>query len=120
MERNVESNVELVSFCGLYCGACNKYKNGKCPACHQNEKASWCSVRNCCLQNAYNSCADCKEFLNPMDCGKYNNFMSKLFGLIFKSDRNAGINLIREKGIENFALFMHQKQWQSIKKGMKI
>ncbi len=83
------SDPKLVAHCGLYCGACRAYLKGKCPGCHENEKASWCKVRSCCISNGFATCADCKEFPDPNECKKFNNFISKLFGLIFRSDRPA-------------------------------
>lgn len=49
-----------VAYCGLYCGACRKWKKGKCPGCYHNEKASWCEIRKCCRENDYATCADCQ------------------------------------------------------------
>ena len=36
---------KMVAACGLYCGACKKYRMGKCSGCHKNKKASWCKIR---------------------------------------------------------------------------
>jgi len=116
MEKEIVSDKGMVAFCGLYCGACRSYLKGKCPGCAKNEKASWCSVRSCCLQHQYQSCADCKEFPNAMDCSKYNNFMSKLMGFIFRSDRNACIEMIKHVGYDAFAAEMAAKKQQTIKK----
>jgi hypothetical protein len=55
------------------------------------------------MENSYGSCADCTEFGDPMACRKFNNFMSKLFGFVFRSDRAACIRQIREVGIEAHA-----------------
>ena len=114
--KKIVANKELVAFCGLYCGACKKYLSEKCPGCHENSKASWCKIRTCCLENGYLSCADCKEFPNPNDCKMFNNFMAKLFSLIFKSDRAACIEQIRKIGIEGHAKKMAELKLQSIKK----
>ncbi len=114
--KEIVPNKELVSYCGLYCGACKKYLNEKCPGCHENSKASWCKIRVCCMQSGYLSCADCKEFTNPADCKKFNNFMSKLFSLIFKSDRAGCIEQIRNIGIEGHAIKMAELKLPSIKK----
>jgi hypothetical protein len=114
--NTIKTETKLIAFCGLYCAACGKYQNGKCPGCADNTKATWCTIRSCCTDNNYKSCADCKEFSDPMKCKKYNNFMSKLFGFIFKSDRAACISLIKEKGYEGFASYMSEKGWQSIKR----
>lgn len=117
METEIANDVNLIAKCGLYCAACGKYQKGKCQGCLKNENASWCKVRECCIANGYGSCADCKEFANPMDCKKFNNVISKLFGLVFRSDRGACIHLIKEKGYENFAIYMSENKLQSVRKG---
>jgi hypothetical protein len=104
--KPIVADKSLVAYCGIYCGACKKYLSGSCPGCHENEKASWCKVRSCCMENGYASCAGCIEFSNPMDCKKFNNFFSKFFALIFRSDREAGISKIKDSGYEEYAAFM--------------
>ena len=106
----------LVAFCGLYCGACKKYLSGSCPGCHENNKASWCKIRSCNMEHGYTSCANCKDFANPMDCKKFNNFFSKFFALIFKSDRAACIAKIKELGYDGFAAYMTENGLQSIRR----
>src|SRR5690242_19702409 len=95
----VPVDVNLVAHCGLYCGACKKHLSGKCPGCHGNDKASWCTVRSCCKEHGYATCADCKQFADPMACGKFNNVFAKLFGLVFNSSRSACIARIRVDGL---------------------
>ena len=112
----IKTDPSLVAYCGLYCAACGKYQKGSCPGCHENEKATWCTVRSCNIENKYQTCADCKEFSNPMDCKKYNNFMSKLFGFIFRSNRAACIEQIRDLGVEGHAAKMSEAGLQSIKR----
>lgn len=114
--KTIENNTELISMCGLYCGACNSYLKEKCPGCSKNEKATWCAVRSCCLENSYKSCADCIQYSNPMECKKYNNFMSKIFGFIFRSNRNAGIDIIKEKGYAGFAEYMAMNKLQTLRR----
>ena len=106
----------LIAFCGLYCGECGRYKQGKCPGCRKNEKASWCKVRKCCLENDRASCADCKVYATASECQKFNNIFSKLFGFIFGSDRQACIDMIKEKGYEAYAEEMTKRGTQTIKK----
>lgn len=115
--REIEANPELVAYCGLYCGACGAYRKGRCPGCHENEKAAWCKVRSCCRDEEFASCADCGQFSDPNDCKKFNNFFSKLFGLIFRSDRAACIKQIRNLGIEGHAANMAETKRQSMKRG---
>jgi len=114
--KSITIDPNLVAYCGLYCGACNKYLQGKCPGCHTNQKASWCKIRSCCITNNYKSCAECKDYSNPNDCKKFNNFISKIFGFLFKSDRLACIKKIKGIGIEKFAEFMAEQGTQTIKR----
>ena len=116
MNTQTTPQVKLIAKCGLYCGSCGKYINGKCQGCTENSNASWCKIRSCNLENGYKSCADCKEFANPNDCKKYNNFISKIFAVVFKSNRPACIAMIKEKGYEGFAAYMSENGLQSIKR----
>ena len=115
MNKEVKIDNELIAYCGLYCGSCSKFMNDKCPGCRKNEKAAWCKIRTCCSDNNYNTCADCQ--INTHDCKKFNNFFSKLFGYIFKSDRDACIRRIKYVGEENYAKEMAEKGVMTIKKG---
>lgn len=86
-----------IAACGLVCANCGRYRKGKCPGCRDYEKATWCAVRTCCLEHGWRSCADCT--LMPLgECRKFNNLMSKLFSLLFRSDRHGCIERIREVG----------------------
>lgn len=113
-QKTADSN--LVAFCGLYCGECGAHKKGKCPGCKKNEKAGWCKVRKCCLENGKLSCAECQVFASASECKKFNNIFSKLFGFLFGSDRQACINRIKEKGYESYAEEMAECGTHSIKK----
>lgn len=94
-----------IAACGLYCGACPKFTKGKCPGCRAYEKATWCGVRSCCIEHGWQSCADCT--LMPLgECKKFNNFIAKVFAVVFRSDRHGCIARIREVGAEAFAAEM--------------
>lgn len=114
--KEVKADESLVAFCGLYCGACRGFLKGKCPGCAKNEKASWCKIRTCCREGKFSSCADCKDFNDPMECKKFNNFISKLFALIFKSNRAACIGQIRKCGIRCHAEKMAELKQMSLKR----
>lgn len=104
-----------VAACGLYCGACRKFRNKKCPGCAENQAARWCKIRQCCIDNGYKSCADCT--IMPLeDCKKFNNFVGKLFSILFRSDRPACIRCIRLIGYDRFAENMQQTNRQTIRK----
>jgi hypothetical protein len=105
----------LIAYCGLYCAACGSFAKGKCPGCKENTRATWCKVRQCCIENKLQSCADCKT-TELKECKKYNSFISKAFGFIMNSDRSACISRIREIGYTEFAAEMSAKRMQSIKR----
>jgi hypothetical protein len=109
-------NLSLISYCGLYCANCRKYLKGTCPGCKDNVKATWCKIRTCNMEHSYKSCADCTEFSNPMECKKFNNVVSKIFSLLFRSDRAASIEMIKARGYEGFADYMVQNKLMVIKK----
>ena len=113
--KEILSDTAMIAYCGLYCGACKRYLKGSCPGCQETEKASWCKVRACCVENAYCSCADCKEFLNPKDCNKYNTLLTRFFSFIFRSNRAACIGMIREDGYQEFADTMTERKLPTIK-----
>jgi hypothetical protein len=115
-KKPIISDKNLVAYCGLYCGACKSYIKGTCPGCHDNTKATWCKIRSCNIEHGYTSCADCKEFSDPMECGKFNNFFSKFFALIFRSDRAACVAKVKELGYDGFAAFMAENQLQTIRR----
>lgn len=114
--KEIVSNPELIAHCGLYCGACKAYLKEKCPGCHENEKATWCKTRACCKENQYASCADCKEFNDLNDCKIFNNFVSKIFSFVFRSNRKACITKIQDIGVQEYADFMAENKLQSLKR----
>ncbi len=115
MNNNQDKNSDLLAYCGLYCRNCRTFINGKCPGCMKNSKASWCKIRTCCIDNKYSTCAECKTS-NPRECKFYNNFISKAFSVLFRSDRPASIEYIKAKGSEAYISLMIDQNRQVIKK----
>lgn len=114
--RTIQEDAGLVAYCGLYCGACKAYLKEKCDGCHKNDRASWCKVRSCCIERGNESCAACRKFADPKDCGKFNNVISRMFGFVFRSDRQACIRQIKELGLAGHAKKMAELRMQSIKR----
>jgi hypothetical protein len=115
--REIKEDVNLVAFCGLYCGACGAFLKERCNGCAGNEKATWCKIRICCKNKNIVTCAECDEYPDPKDCKKFNNLMSRMFGLLFKSDRPACIAQIKKSGTAGHAKKMTELQKHSLKKG---
>ncbi len=114
--ENITIDKNLVSYCGLYCGTCGKYKKGNCPGCQGNEKASWCKIRACNIEHGFLSCADCTEFTDVKECKKFSNFVASIFEMIFRSSRKSGIEMIKQIGYEDFAKYMAENNLISVKK----
>ena len=111
-----ENDEMLIAYCGLYCGSCGAYKKNKCPGCSKNEKATWCAVRTCCISGSTVNCSSCKEFDDLRKCKKLNNFISKIFGLIFNSDRIKTLQRVRELGPSEYAKYMSENDLQHLKR----
>ncbi len=105
-----------IAYCGLYCEECKRYKNGKCPGCMQNDRASWCGIRKCCIENSIKSCAECTSFSDPKECKTYNNLIARIIGFVSKTDRSLCIRYIQENGYGSFASFMDGLGSMSMKK----
>ena len=112
--KPIIADSRYVAACGLYCGACRKYLNDKCPGCRQNEKATWCRIRSCCLEKGFKTCAECSQVVT--DCKLYSNWVSRVFAFVFNSDRPACIRFIKDQGEQAFAEEMTKRQCQTIKR----
>lgn len=105
---------DSIAACGLYCGACRKFLHRKCSGCKNNEKASWCKIRQCCISKDYHTCAECEREVK--ECKTYSNFISKVFAIIFNSDRLACIRYIKKHGTQAYAEEMTRRKCQTIKR----
>ena len=103
-----------IGACGLYCGACRKYRSGKCSGCQENEKADWCKIRKCSQEKGFHTCAECNK--DVKECKTHNNFIGKVFAFFFRSDRAACISYIRENGEQAYAEEMARRGQQTMKK----
>ncbi len=112
--KTIVPDASLVAACGLYCGACRKYLTEKCPGCGANEEASWCRIRTCVKDRSYRTCAECATPVT--ECKTCNTFISKVFAVIFRSDRPACVQFIKENGEQMFAEEMSRRKCQTIKR----
>jgi len=99
---NEHSSFEL-AYCGLVCSQCGAFTRGRCKGCHSPKPMhSRCLVKGCAVERNVASCAECSEYADLRDCRKLNNFVSKLFGLVFRSDRIGNLERIRRDGLVEF------------------
>ncbi|OHD65763.1 MAG: hypothetical protein A2096_08285 [Spirochaetes bacterium GWF1_41_5] len=112
--REITADEKLIAYCGLYCGACRAFLKGSCPGCSENNRASWCKIRSCCINNSYANCSAC-QIDNYKTCTKLNNFISRIFALVFKSNRSACLEMIKEKGASAFSKYMAENKIISLK-----
>ena len=117
-DAEIVRDENLVAFCGLYCGACPRYLKGKCEGCRTvDHNPNWCKVKPCNVDNEYNSCADCTRFESVAECKAFNPLLIRLGEYLSKTSRQAGIQMIKEKGQSEFVAFMAENQLVSIKRG---
>lgn len=115
-----QTNTNLVSYCGFYCGACPSFIKEKCKGCKGDHPKcavgyKGCKVRACCIENEYSSCANCKKYDTVKECKIYNPFMIRIGQFITQTNRRKGIEMIKEKGEPEFAEYMIGKKWVTIK-----
>ena len=93
----------ILAYCGLVCSECGAYTKGRCKGCHSDKPMNrGCKVKPCAQERNFSSCAECKDFPDLADCKKLNNWISKIFAFIFRSDRLGNLNQIREIGLDKF------------------
>ncbi len=60
----------LLAYCGVYCGAYERYIDDDCKGCRQTDNTTWCKVKACCIEHNYSTCADCTITDNIASCSK--------------------------------------------------
>ena len=102
--KDLRIEIDLISCCWLYCGACEKYLEGKCPGCKNLYKTPfWCKIRDCCLKNGYQNCSQCVQVQSLTKCRKFNGFIMRNLARFCGSDQWEAIRIIKNKGMQSFA-----------------
>lgn len=110
----------LISYCGFYCGACPKFLKNQCMGCKGDNSLcamgyKACKVRPCNIKNGYQSCAECNKYTSVKDCKDYNPLMIRFGQFVTRTNRRKGIEMIKEKGLDGFLLYMKEKGWVTVK-----
>jgi hypothetical protein len=114
--KEIIADAQLVSRCGLYCGACKSYLKEKCPGCTDNEKATWCKVRTCTLEKNIAHCGAC-EIDDLFSCKKLDNPISKVIGFLTRADKERTMNYLKINGAQKYAKEMTTRKKMFFKKG---
>ncbi|NLH48907.1 MAG: DUF3795 domain-containing protein [Myxococcales bacterium] len=91
--------------CGLFCTNCRRFQRGKCRGCQIQPQFAKCPVRACCAKKGLLHCAPCADFAAPRafrECKKLNNPIARVLALLFGSDRNGALTLLRDQGLEAY------------------
>ena len=76
MKRFKLRNKDLIAPCGLYCGECLGFQDGRCAGCLSREGlclkyTKICKIYSCCAdKKGLRFCGECREF----PCGKFTKF----------------------------------------------
>lgn len=108
--------MDVIGYCGLFCGNCKRFKNGKCIGCLESEKLSWCKIRTCCQGKELAHCARCEEFPDPRKCSVYHSMISRVIEFFSGTDRSVCIACIRDQGEDAFRSMMREKGTMSLSK----
>jgi len=66
------------------------------------------------MSGGHSSCADCRKYQDPHECGKFHNLISRVIGFFLRSDRRACILQIKKLGLAGHADEMARKNRQSL------
>jgi hypothetical protein len=125
------NNINLIAYCGLYCGACSfkvafdeknrlhlkdmpskydQYKNAElefCPGCRLDNQRGGCKIRNCAISKDLTNCGECIDFT----CAILKEF--NYDGMLHHADCIPNLIMIKEKGMDYF-LDYQEKHWTCI------
>ena len=112
-------DVNLIAFCGLYCGSCVSFLKGKCPGSTENNKATWCKIRTCNVDSQLSNCAH-YQTTHPTECKELNYTIGQIFKLPYKTDRLASLQYITDKGEMAYTDKMYELNPVVIKKNQNL
>lgn len=93
----------ILGRCGLVCSQCGAFIKGKCLGCLSGKQAfKSCGVKKCVEEKNLPTCAACADYQDLKKCGKLNNFIAKVIGLMSGSNRIGNLNRLREVGPQKF------------------
>jgi len=106
-----ENRWNSVAPCGLYCGECTAFLNGKCGGCRSNKGLSkeyrkYCRIYGCSSSKNLRICLDCKDF----PCNFFDFFKAKkLEQSSWFLDIWSNMKQVKEKNLADF--LKKKKNW---------
>ncbi len=93
----------IIACCGLVCSKCGMFLKQKCHGCLGDKPMfATCPIKPCNKEKKYSTCAQCKEYKDLKDCKKLYNWISRIIGFVFRTNRIANLNRIRKIGMDKF------------------
>lgn len=117
--KDIVVDANWVSACGMYCGACPKWRRGECPGCRGNKSAIYCRVRRCVRRRGIRSCADCDTYTDLRRCTKVNGLLFRTVNRLVDVGRIECLERIRALGHAEYAATMAREGRQNLPRGWK-
>lgn len=103
------NNQDLVAPCGLYCGECQAFQDGRCGGCISREGlclkySKICKIYDCCVnEKKFRFCYKCNDF----PCAKFKFFEDEEYDLLYEkydwvSEVVENLKKIKKVGIDKF------------------
>lgn len=96
------NNPNLVAPCGLYCGECLGFQDGRCGGCISRKGlclkySKICKIYECCInEKRVRFCSECKSF----PCGNFKFFKDEEYDWF--SEVIVGLKIIKRVGVGKF------------------
>lgn len=111
----------MVSYCGIYCGACPGFHKGRCKGCRtavrksSHKRSCGYGMRICCEEKEIDYCGQCEEY----PCSKINRLIRSQKSRMeydYRHDIPKNFEMIKEEGL-NVWLNSQVKKWTCSKCG---
>lgn len=116
MDLDRYKGLDLVSYCGIYCGACPGFHRGRCKGCRATEnkqtRKGSCGygMRKCCEDKGLDYCGPCDQY----PCSKINKLINSQKGrkeYDYRHNIPKNFEMIRKEGLATW-LESQVKKWR--------
>ncbi|TXT67677.1 MAG: hypothetical protein BAJALOKI1v1_30040 [Promethearchaeota archaeon] len=114
MDLNQYKGLDLVTYCGLWCGACPSFHRGRCKGCrtteNKNPKKKKCGygIRKCCKDRGIEYCGQCDAY----PCSKINRLITSQKGrkeYDYRHNIPQNFQMIKKEGFEKWLQYQQEK-----------